>query len=93
MIVRIEEGRISRIRLASRRAPTCARNRIAVRARMGEQSGMESPHRYPVVFNPKAHSQKGGRVLRFLMQHANHFTVHATHHAGEAREMAARFAA
>jgi YegS/Rv2252/BmrU family lipid kinase len=60
---------------------------------MSEQSGMEIPRRYPLVFNPKAHSQKGGRVLRFLKQHANHFTVHTTSRAGEAREMAARFAA
>ncbi|MEN9975227.1 MAG: hypothetical protein RLZZ282_1233 [Verrucomicrobiota bacterium] len=54
---------------------------------------METPHRYPLIFNPKARSQKGGKVLRFLMDHANHFAVYATNHAGEARELAARFAA
>ncbi len=54
---------------------------------------MEQPHRYPVIFNPKARSQKGGRVLRFLMNHANRFALYATNHAGEARELAARFAA
>lgn len=53
---------------------------------------MEIPHRYPVIFNPKARSQKGGRVLRFLMSHANRFALFATNHAGEARDLAARFA-
>ena len=55
--------------------------------------GMETPHRYPVIFNPHARSQKGGRVLRFLMSHANRFALFATNHAGEARDLAARFAA
>lgn len=54
---------------------------------------MEKPHRYPIIFNPRARSQKGGRVLRFLMSHANRFALYATNHAGEARELAARFAA
>jgi len=54
---------------------------------------MEASYRYPVIFNPKARSQKGGRVLRFLMNHANRFALFATNHAGEARELAARFAA
>ncbi len=60
---------------------------------MSEQSGMLTPRRYPIIFNPKARSQKGGRVLKFLMRHANRFAVYATNHAGEARELAARFAA
>ena len=60
---------------------------------MGEESAMETPHRYPVIFNPRARSQKGGRVLRFLMSHANRFALFATNHAGEAQELAARFAA
>ena len=60
---------------------------------MGEESGMETPRRYPLIFNPKARSQKGGKVLRFLMDHANRFAMYATNHAGEARELAARFAA
>ncbi|MEO8617454.1 MAG: diacylglycerol kinase family protein [Luteolibacter sp.] len=53
---------------------------------------MEKPHRYPLIFNPKARSQKGGRMLRFLMDHANRFAMYATNHAGEARDLAARFA-
>ncbi len=60
---------------------------------MGEESGMDSRQRYPLIFNPKARSQKGGKVLRFLMDHAGRFTMYATNHAGEARELAARFAA
>lgn len=59
---------------------------------MGEESAMEKPHRYPLIFNPKARSQKGERMLRFLMGHANRFAMYATNHAGEARELAARFA-
>lgn len=54
---------------------------------------METPRRYPLIFNPWARSQKGGRVLRFLLRHADRFAMHATNHPGEAREMAARFAA
>lgn len=60
---------------------------------MGEESGMENPRRYPLIFNPRARSQKGGRVLRFLKEHADRFAVYATKHAGEARELAARLAA
>jgi YegS/Rv2252/BmrU family lipid kinase len=60
---------------------------------MSEESGMATPRRYPLIFNPKARSQKGGRVLRFLSAHANRFAMYATNHAGEARELAARFAA
>lgn len=55
-------------------------------------SRMERPHRYPVIFNPKARSQRGARVLRFLMCHANRFALFATNHAGEARELARRLA-
>ena len=53
---------------------------------------MEKQQRYPVIFNPKARSQKGSRVLRFLMNHANRFAVFATNRAGEAGDLAARFA-
>ncbi len=60
---------------------------------MSEESSMQSPHRYPVIFNPKARSQKGGRVLRFIESHADRLALHTTHHAGEAREIAARLAA
>ncbi|NJM37389.1 MAG: diacylglycerol kinase family lipid kinase [Akkermansiaceae bacterium] len=54
---------------------------------------MEQPHRYPVIFNPKARSQKGAKVLRFFMKHANRFAVFPTTRAGEASVLAARFAA
>ncbi|MDP3849736.1 MAG: diacylglycerol kinase family lipid kinase [Luteolibacter sp.] len=54
---------------------------------------MAQPRRYPIIFNPKARGQKGGRVLRFLMKHANRFALYATDHAGEARDLAAGFAA
>lgn len=67
-------------------------NPVAVRADMGEESAMPATRRYPIIFNPKARSQKGGRVLRFLMRHANRFALFATNHAGEAHELAARFA-
>lgn len=50
---------------------------------------MEKPRRYPLIFNPRARSQKGGKVFRFLRDHANRFAVYATNHAGEARELAA----
>lgn len=60
---------------------------------MGEESGMEKPHRYPVIFNPRARSQKGGRVMRFIESHPDQLALHPTNYAGEAREMAARFAA
>ncbi|MFT3989860.1 MAG: diacylglycerol kinase family lipid kinase [Luteolibacter sp.] len=54
---------------------------------------MEAPYRYPLIFNPKAKGQKGDKTLRFLMDHANHFALYATNHGGEARELAAKFAA
>ncbi len=60
---------------------------------MGEESGMEKPHRYPVIFNPRARSQKGGRVMRFIESHPDRLTLHPTNYAGEARELASRFAA
>ncbi len=60
---------------------------------MGEESGMEKPHRYPVIFNPRARSQKGGRVMRFIESHPDRLVLHPTNYAGEARELAARFAA
>lgn len=62
-------------------------------ARIGSHSRMASPHRYPLIFNPQARSQRGQRALRFLMTKASHFALYATNHSGEARELAARFAA
>ena len=47
--------------------------------------------RYPVIFNPKARSQRGGRVSRFLLKNAGRFALYATNHAGEARDLAERF--
>jgi YegS/Rv2252/BmrU family lipid kinase len=58
-----------------------------------KNAAMQHARRYPLIFNPKARSQKGGRVLRFFMQHANRFALYATRHAGEAHELARRFAA
>ena len=53
---------------------------------------MKTPPRYPLIFNPKARSQRGDRVRRFLMSHAHHFALYATNHGDEARELAASFA-
>ncbi|MEI6177121.1 MAG: diacylglycerol kinase family protein [Verrucomicrobiota bacterium] len=60
---------------------------------MSEECGMETPRRYPLIFNPRARSQKGGKMMKFLMAHGGRFAMHATNHANEARELAARFAA
>lgn len=54
---------------------------------------MPTPHRYPLIFNPKARSQRGQRTFRFLMEHANRFALFATNHGDEARTLAAKFAA
>lgn len=53
---------------------------------------MTRPRRYPLIFNPRARSQRGRRALRFLMEHATRFALHATGSAEEAREIAAMFA-
>lgn len=53
---------------------------------------MQTPHRYPVIFNPNARGQKASRSLRFLMKRANRFALYATNHEREASELAARFA-
>jgi len=53
---------------------------------------MDRSHRYPVIFNPNARSQKNGRVLQFIQRHAECLDLHTTKYAGEARELAARFA-
>lgn len=59
---------------------------------MEDDRGMEELHRYPLIFNPKAKSQKGEGTLRFLMSHANRFALYATNHGDEARTLARRFA-
>ena len=68
-------------------------NPIAKRGRIGNEWCVKLPRRYPIIFTPKARSQKGGRVLRFMMKHANRFALYATNSGEEARELAARFAA
>ena len=54
---------------------------------------MAPAHRYPLIFNPMARSQRGRRVQRFLAAMAERFDLHATSHADEARELALRLAA
>ena len=68
-------------------------NRIAGPAGNGQQSAMSTPLRYPLIFNPKARSQRGRRALRFLQGKAASVDLFATGHEDEARELAARFAA
>ncbi len=53
---------------------------------------MSFPRRYPLIFNPRARSQKGARTRQFLMQHANRFALYATNSGEEATELAKRFA-
>lgn len=53
---------------------------------------MSSLRRYPVIFNPKARSQKGGRVLKFLQRNEDRFELFATEYAGNACELAKKFA-
>lgn len=48
--------------------------------------------RYPLIFNPNARSQKGGRTRQFLMQHANRFTLYATNSGEEAVALSKKFA-
>ena len=68
-------------------------NPIAKPVCIGDEWCVKLARRYPIIFNPKARGQKGGRVLRFIMKHANRFALYATNSAEEARELAARFAA
>ena len=46
------------------------------------------PRRYPLILNPNARSAKARRALRWVMSNANRFTIYATNHAEEARELA-----
>ncbi len=50
-------------------------------------------HRYPLIFNPSARSQRGQRTLRFLMSHAQWFALYASRSAEDATELAAKLAA
>ena len=54
---------------------------------------MPPSRRIPLIFNPKARSQRGRRALRFLAGKAASVELFATTHEDEARELAARFAA
>lgn len=53
---------------------------------------MSLPRRYPLIFNPRARGQKGGKAKQFLMEHANRFALYATNSGAEAVELAAKFA-
>ena len=53
---------------------------------------MSLPRRYPVLFNPKARSQRGRRALEFLMDNAAGLALYATRSANEAEELSAEFA-
>ncbi|MGE9270293.1 MAG: diacylglycerol/lipid kinase family protein, partial [Verrucomicrobiales bacterium] len=53
---------------------------------------MSLPRRYPVLFNPKARSQRGRRALEFLMDNAAGLALYATRSAEEAQELSAGFA-
>lgn len=61
--------------------------------RLADESGMAFPARYPLLFNPRARSQRGQRALRFLMQRSTRFYLCATNSPEEARQLAAKFAA
>jgi len=54
---------------------------------------MPPSRRYPLIFNPKARSQRGRRALRFLAEKSASVELFATAHEDDARELAARFAA
>ena len=49
--------------------------------------------RYPLLFNPKARSQRAQRAARFIMERATRFALYATSSPEEARDLAAKFAA
>ena len=49
-------------------------------------------HRYPLIFNPNAKSQRGRKTLRFLMSHAQWFGLYASRSAEDATELARMFA-
>lgn len=53
---------------------------------------MALSRRYPLIFNPRARSQKGGRTRQFLMEHANRFSLYATNSGAEAVALAKKFA-
>lgn len=54
---------------------------------------MTSPARYPLIFNPKARSQRAQRAVRFIMERATRFALYATSSPEEACDLASQFAA
>lgn len=54
---------------------------------------MKHEARYPLLFNPRARSQRGARTMRFLLENATRFYFCATRSPEEAKEFAAKFAA
>lgn len=50
------------------------------------------PKRYPVLFNPKARSQRGRRALEFLMDNAAGLALYVTRSIEEAQALSAMFA-
>lgn len=55
-------------------------------------AAMQPGARYPLIFNPRARSQRGRKALRFIMENATRFALFATSSIGEARDLARKFA-
>ncbi|NNC89122.1 MAG: diacylglycerol kinase family lipid kinase [Akkermansiaceae bacterium] len=53
---------------------------------------MSLQHRYPLILNPRARSERARRALRFVMDHATRFAIFASNTPEEAGSLAARFA-
>ena len=53
---------------------------------------MVYPIRYPLIFNPKARSQKARRAIKFIIDNATRFALYATRDAMEAQNLAREFA-
>lgn len=49
-------------------------------------------HRYPLIMNPKAKSEKAQGAQKFIMENAGRFAIYASNSAEEAEELAAMFA-
>jgi len=48
---------------------------------------------YPLIFNPKAKSQRSQRTQRFFQEYSSRLEVYPTKHGDEAKELAAKLAA
>ena len=53
---------------------------------------MELLPRYPLIFNPKARSQRGRKALKFIVDNVERFALYATRTPTEAEELARTFA-